>query len=309
MNRKPKVFIVGISGFLGYHLALHLQKDFLVTGACFSNQVFLPDAQIYPISLKSADMLETLVRVQSPDFVINAMAITNREEIEANQKLSDNINIMMAVSLASLANKLRAQIIHLSCAEVYDGYDGNYKEEDNDFSISDPYGKQKIAAESYVRAQTLESTILRVGRVMGIGNPYRPSEFDRIRSLITNGKPVLASRRKTHSYLSVNSFCQAMHLIMTSPFPGKHRLFNLGGASLTDFEFIQGWGMLMNADAKLVKPIQEDSKRNLSMSSELFAKTFPAWKPESDSQLYVNLLKSLTPGIGVKKWQKILQTQ
>ncbi|HEY8278936.1 MAG TPA: sugar nucleotide-binding protein [Bdellovibrionota bacterium] len=306
MKSKPKVFIAGISGLLGNALGWHLRKDFLVSGACFTNQVLIPDTQIFPISLKNTEMLEALVRMQQPDFVINAVGMSDRKEVEAQPKVSDLVNIMLPVSLGILSGRLKAKYINLGCGEVFDGEKGGYKEDDTDFTLHDSVGKQKITALSYVRAQTMESTNLRVGRVLGVGHPHRSSFFDRIRSFASSKKIFEASKRKSRSYISIRSFLNAAETVLKGEFPARHRLFHVGGANMTEFELVESWYNLMGSDPKLVQELQ-DAKRDLTMVSGLMESQYASWKAENKSQLFWNLIQELSPGVGAKKWQKTLQ--
>jgi dTDP-4-dehydrorhamnose reductase len=308
MALKPKVFIVGISGMIGYNLALRLRKNFLVSGACFRNQVWIPGAQVFPVTFKTAEVLEAIIRVQNPDFIIGAAGINDRKEVEEQQKVSDLINIMLPVNLSILASRIRAKYIYLGCSEVFDGHKGNYTEEDNEFTITDAVGKQKITAHSYIRAQTLESTVLRVGRVLGIGHPFRLSFFDRIRFFAAEKKPFEASKQKSRSYISVASLTRAVEQIMANEIPNRHRHFHVGGANITEHELLTSWYQLMGADPKLVSLLQ-DTKRDLSLNCALMQKTYPGWKQETKNELLLSLVEELMPGVGTKKWQKILQTQ
>lgn len=308
MAKKPKVFIVGISGLLGHSLGQHLRKNFLVAGACFRNQVIIPDVQVFPITLKSMEVLEAVLRMQRPDYVISAVGMSDRKEVEEQAKLSDTINIGIPVSMAILSSRLKAKYIFIGCSEVFDGEKGNYVEEDNDFTLTDSVGKQKIAAYSFIRAQTLESTSLRLGRVLGMGHPWRPSFFDRIRVCASNKQPYEASKNKSRSYISTHSFVRAMELVLQGEFPSRHRLFHLGGANTTEHAMVSDWYKLMNRDPKLVQVLEGDFKRDLTLNCGLFEKSFPAWKAESKGQLFSNLIEDMSPAVGVKKWQKTLQT-
>lgn len=305
--RKPKVFIVGISGFLGYHLALHLKKDFLVAGAYFTHKVDIEDVATYPVSFKNIELLDTLVRVQCPDILINAMGINDRKVVDEAAKTADNINVVLAVSLALLAAKMKGQFVQLSCAEVFDGIEGNYKEEDTDFTLDDSFGKQKVTTASYIRAQTLESNILRFGRAVGLGQPYRLSQFDYLRAQVAKGDPITAPKKRIHSYISTHSFAHAVHALITAPVPGKHRLFHLGGPALSEFQLAEGWAQLIGKPTKNIKPPADEYPRNLSLNCEAFAKAYPSWKPETQKELYLNVMRDLCPGVGVKKWEKALQ--
>lgn len=305
--RKPKVFIVGISGFLGYNLALRLRKDFLVSGAYFRHHLNIPGAQTFPVDPKKMDILDPIMRVQSPDIVINALGLTDKKAVETLPKLADTLNILMAVSTSVLANKLHARMIQLSCASIYDGADGNYAEDDLDFSLHDEIAKQKLAAESYIRAQTMESTILRVGRVLGLGHPFHHSEFDRLRIALDGKKALHASQKQVHSYISTASLFGAVEAVLTGKFPGKHRIFNVGGPALTEFDLYQGWAKLVAGGGSQVKPAEDDRKRDHSVQTKNFVAAYPGWKPETKEELYLNLLGELSPGTGTKKWQKTLQ--
>jgi dTDP-4-dehydrorhamnose reductase len=308
IKRKPKVFIIGISGLLGHRLAMHLREKFFVSGAYFGHQTEIPGVQSYPVSYQSLDTLEPLVRIQCPDFTINAIGVTDPKTIAEQEKIAENMNIMMAVSFAVLANKIRAKHIHLSCAKVYDGTDGNYQEDNADFTMHDEFGKQKIAAETYIKTQTLESTILRVGKVMSLGHAYRPSAFDKVRFALAAKKPIEVSAKRKQSHLSGFSFADAVERILSNEIPMKHRTFNLGGAPLSDREFALGWAQLMGLESKLVKdPAEGGAIRDITMDSKQFAEAYPGWKAESREELYLNILKELCPGVGVKKWQKTLQ--
>jgi dTDP-4-dehydrorhamnose reductase len=306
MGARPKVFINGVSGLLGFHLAWHLRHKYLVSGACFRHAVQIPGVQAFPLTLKGMDVLEAVVRAQNPDFIIGAVGINDRKEVEEQPKVSDMVNIMMPVSLAVLAGRLKAKYVTLSCAEVFDGDKGMYKEDDNDFTLTDSVGKQKIAAHSYIRAQTLESTALRVGRVLGIGLPYRPSFFDRIRAGAAEKRPYEASRRKTRSYISVRSLALALERILEGEFPSRHRVLHVGGANMPEFELVRSWYQLMGADPKLVTELQ-DAKRDLSLDSTLLETQYPGWKRETKEGLLMNLLGDLTPAVGPKRWQKLVQ--
>ncbi len=303
---RPKVLIIGVSGLLGYSLALHLRKKFLVAGVCFRNHVLIPDVQVFPLVYKSPEVLEMLVRIQQPDFIICAAGMNDRKEVLEHTKAADLINVLLPVSLSILASRLKAQYLYLSCAEVFEGGKGNYSEEDNDFTLSDAVGKQKITAHSYIRAQTLESTTLRIGRVLGIGQPYRMSFFDRIRFAASSKKPYEASKKKIRSYVSAGSVASAVENVLLGEFPAKHRVFHVGGANMPEHELVESWYRLMNADPKLVG-VLEDLRRDLSLDCTLMKTQFPGWREETKSQLLMNMLSELTPASGAKKWQRTLQ--
>ena len=308
---RPKVLILGISGFLGRSIALRLRENFLVSGTYCRNPIEIPGIQTYPMNLKISNAMESIIENQSPDFTINAFSLTNYEAAASaapSTEGTENPETMIALSLAMIAYRCKAKHIHLSCAEVYSGSKGNYSEDEPEFTTEDPLGKDKIAAESYIRAQTLESTILRVGKVAGIGLPNRPSYFDKMRISLEKGKEFSASEMKSHSFISAKSLGEAIMQVILGEFPMRHRTFNLGGPALNENEFCTTWAKLAGLDAGLVKEPDEGKKRNIAMKSNRFSGLFPNWKQENKAQMYLNLLEELSPSIGTKKWQKTLQT-
>jgi dTDP-4-dehydrorhamnose reductase len=307
MKRKPKVFILGASGFLGRQLAHDLRDEFFISGAAFSHHTVIPETEIFPIDFKKAEILESVIRIYQPDFVVNCLGMMDAKAIEKMPKMADSLNILMAVSTAALTNRLHAQFIQVSCASVYDGTKGEYSEEDNEFALDDEFGKQKLAAESYIRTQTMESTAVRLGKVVGIGNPYRKNFFDHLRLSLENGKELEVSKKHRHSWISSSNFVAAIRSILKGDFPVKHRIFHLGGPKLSEFEFCLEWAKLVGAPTSLLIPKQDDEERDLSLKSSSFEKVYSQWKAESQSQLYLNLLGQLSPGMNLKKWQKTLQ--
>ncbi|WP_218219223.1 hypothetical protein, partial [Pseudomonas sp. FW305-122] len=87
---------------------------YCVVGCYFGNPVYIPDVQIFPTSLKEVTFLENYIRSQSPDILINATGLTDREKVKEQQKLADALNIVLPVSLATLATKVKAKFYQLS---------------------------------------------------------------------------------------------------------------------------------------------------------------------------------------------------
>jgi dTDP-4-dehydrorhamnose reductase len=295
---KPRVLILGISGFLGYSLALHLKKKFSVVGIYFSNPVDIPDVQCFPVNLANLELVEHIMRIQQPQYTIMAAGVNDRDFCREHTKLAENFNIVMPVNFAIAANKIKAKNIHISCADIYESNDGDYKEEDIDFSLDDDYGKHKQASESYVKSQTMECTILRIGRVMGLGHPHRHSHFDKIRLALSNGQNLLASKNIVHSYLSARTFANAMERIISEPIPMKHRTFHIGGCTMSESEFAKTVCQVFKYDEKLVKPPgSEPRPLKYSLNSTHFMETYKGWQPDDKKALFNYLYESMRPGL------------
>ena len=297
-KKKPKVFIMGLSGFLGYHLACKLRDKFTVVGCYFQHPVKIRDVHAFPMSLKdNTDMLERLVAIQAPDFAISAAGISDPKVITENSKLAENINVSLPLAFALMATRNRAKHILLSCADVFDGTTGDYDENSRDFAVTGGLGKMKATASAYVRAQTMEGTILRIGRVLGLGHPFRHSFVDELRARLQSGKTYHADETKIHSYLTTASMTAAIEELLLNPFPpNKQRLFHIGGPTANELEICQILSVAMGLDTRFLKLIPQGESINLSLNSTLMESTFK-WKAESKEQLLNNFLTELKPGL------------
>lgn len=306
-TKKPRVFILGISGLLGNALAWRLRKDFDVTGAYFQHPIQIPDVQTYPINnpATATNLLESLVSILRPNFCIMATGVNDRKLCSENPKITENVNIYLPLSLAVMANKIKAKNIHLSCSDIFDGIVGNYKEKDvTSFSLED-YSKQKISAETFIKAQTMENTTLRLGRVVGLGSPFRYNYFDHIRKNLAAGKNITASPNKLRNFLSLSATCDAIETVLKNPIPSQHRIFHLGGPMMSELELMRLLCVNLGYDLKFIRTPnpKEDKKSNLTIDTSLFRSTYPTWKIETPEELVRSILMGLRPGLKPRQLQ------
>jgi dTDP-4-dehydrorhamnose reductase len=301
---KPKVFIMGLSGFIGYHLARKLREKFTVVGCYFQNAVHIKDVHALPVSLKNdTEMLERMLAIQSPDIAITAVGISDPKIIHDNAKLAENINISLPLAFALATLRCRAKHVFINSADLFDGIAGNYTEDTKDYSTAPGIAKMKVTAEAYIRAQTMEGTTLRVGKVLGLGHQYRPSLVDDLRSKLMGEKIFYADHLKTQSYLSAKSFAEAVEQVLLQPFPpNKQRILHVGGPKATEMEMCQVLSMAMGLNPKFLKPHpgSSETKIDLSMQSKLMESSF-AWKEESREQLINNILDEMKPGLNLPR--------
>jgi dTDP-4-dehydrorhamnose reductase len=296
-TRKPKVFILGLSGNVGYQLALHLREKFTVVGAYFQHEVNIPNVHAFPVSLKNLQMLEALLGVQRPDYCIMATGILDKDFIESNPKGAENINVLLPLTFAVTAQRLKARTLHLSCSEVFDGITGSFTEDDRSFSM-EPFGKSKVTAETYIRAQTMEANIIRFGPLLGLGHSYRPNILDRARIALTSNKALPATPNVIHSYLSYKNLCLGIEQILLAPFPNaKHRTFHFGGVDMSEAECFGMLVELFGGNPDYLK-LEEETRRKARFTLDCTAtEKALGWKREDKTLLLENLRYELRPGL------------
>ena len=305
-KKKARVFILGISGFLGYHLAWRLREKYSVTGAYFSNFITIPDVHTFPMDLMKKEYVDRLVRMLRPDFTIMASGVNDSKRCVDNPKLAEAINTYIPLELAQSAVQHGAKNIHLSCSQVFDGSSKNAKENDKNFS-NQAFGRTKLTGESYIRAQTMENTTVRFGKVLGLSHFRRPSYLDKLRINLAKGKKQMIKEEKTYNFMSVDSFAAAIEAILEKNIPATQRIFHIGGPAMKEIDMNRLLAQALGASPDLVQEhkqaateeefeglLRVNPKRDYSLDTELFQNTY-AWKPETQAELLAAVRSLLIP--------------
>ncbi len=158
MSRSTIIF--GAGGQLGY---------------AFS-QVF-PDAHTAShadIDIADREAVEKLFADIKPTVVINAAAYQSTEKAEYEETLEAyRVNVLGAITLARLAEKYGATLIHVSTDYVFDGESASGFTEASAPRPRNVHGLSKLASEEAVRAYCVNHYIIRTSALFG----PRPHSF------------------------------------------------------------------------------------------------------------------------------------
>lgn len=301
-TKKGRILILGVSGFIGSSLAYYLRHEYSVVGIYFRTPITIPDVHCMPIDLKNKDIIDRYMRMIEPDYSIMAAGFNDLQEIEKNLKMSDAINTYLPLTFAQAAVQSGVKNIHLSCAQVFDGTGTKAGPDEKHFSTMN-FGRAKAAAEGFIRAQTMENTTVRFGKVLGMSHLFRPSSFDMLRSVLALGERYYIYDQKTYDYMSIISFVEAIHKLLQKPFPSNHRIYHFSGVQKSEIEMMKELAQFLNLDPDLVrsqaKSLEEESStyqktRDYTLDSSGFQKEFN-WKPEDIDTLKANLRRQMTP--------------
>lgn len=163
MAKSKKVLILGASGMLGHVLFTELQRDHNVFGTVRSsaNLPFKDDrGLINNVNIEDLSNLENIIKILSPDIVINCIGIIKQLQESKNKIVSIEINSLFPHKLSEICEKYQARVIHFSTDCVFSGNKGNYTEEDL-ADARDTYGLTKYMGEiDYPHALTLRTSII-----------------------------------------------------------------------------------------------------------------------------------------------------
>src|ERR1044072_303410 len=166
-----KVLITGANGLLGQHLTkLLLDKNYQVvaTSRGESRLPFEPSDNYTYHSMDIANAFDTyaVMNREKPDVVVHAAAMTNVDDCELQPEQCERINVQGTAQILTDAETFSSHFIFISTDFVFDGEQGNYKEEDDALPIS-LYGFSKLQAESMVQTSDIPFAIVRTCLVYG----------------------------------------------------------------------------------------------------------------------------------------------
>lgn len=151
-----RVLITGIGGFVGGHLARHLQAtspDVTIHGTVlFRGQAALDNAIVcHALNLNDAQALSELVAAIRPDHVYHlaAQASPRRSFAEPWETLENNIHAQLNLILACLTLNPPPRLLIVSSAEIYGPVQADQLPvtETAPFCPTSPYGVSKVAQD------------------------------------------------------------------------------------------------------------------------------------------------------------------
>jgi len=150
-----KIAIFGIQGQLGRDLELAL-SDFQVIPMLFEE-----------VNVTDSDRVAEAVSSASPDWVINAAAMTHVDKCETEERAAWEVNAQGARYVAAAAAESGARLVHVSTDYVFDGSKtGPYVESDSPRPVN-VYGVTKLAGEWFVQDTVPHHYIVRTSGLYG----------------------------------------------------------------------------------------------------------------------------------------------
>tara|TARA_B110000483_G_scaffold208797_1_gene254671 strand:- start:905 stop:1912 length:1008 start_codon:yes stop_codon:yes gene_type:complete len=146
------IFITGVAGFLGSHLAEHfLKKNYTVTGndtlvgGDMENITHLSKLNFYKTKCEDLNGMTKIMK--GVDVICHTAAYAHEGLSSISPKLVCENNVVGSVSVftAGIRNKVK-RIVYCSSMARYGNIQAPYKE-DQETKPADPYGVSKVAAE------------------------------------------------------------------------------------------------------------------------------------------------------------------
>lgn len=153
--RINTIWITGAHGRLGKTLFRYLDP--------LEMEIIATDKE--EVDITNQDQVNIFVDRNRPKFIINCSGLSKRQECEENPDKAYLLNALGAKHIAIASNRVRANLVHLSTADVFDGETIHpYKEIDRP-NPNTVYGRSKYLGEEFVKDFANRYFIVRVSRL------------------------------------------------------------------------------------------------------------------------------------------------
>jgi dTDP-4-dehydrorhamnose reductase len=201
---KPRLLIIGATGFVGSRWALAAQSQFDVfRGARHA----AGDDQGVAIDITDpASVRATFERVR-PEFVTHLAALSDIDRCQRERELAEQINFFGAVNVAKECARTGARLIYTSTDAVFDGTKHIYYEHDAPTPLN-WYGETKARAERAIGELLPSAAIVRLSLVLGRsalagGNSY----LDKVAGNLAAGNKIVTPTFEFRNPIDVNTLC------------------------------------------------------------------------------------------------------
>jgi len=190
-DAKPKLLLIGASGFIGGWLAELSRGRFDVIEASrgLTDRVAAGNRAI-ALDITDEASVDAVFEQVRPNAVILAAALADVDRCEREPDVAQEINVAGAVCVARQCRRYAARLLYTSTDAVFDGALGGY-DEDAMPTPPNQYGRSKADAEAGIREILPSATIVRYSLVLGFTRtPHANSYLDRLASTLRAGQKI-----------------------------------------------------------------------------------------------------------------------
>ncbi|RPJ74532.1 MAG: SDR family oxidoreductase [Desulfobacteraceae bacterium] len=243
-----KLLVTGASGFLGWHLCVIAQSEWVVHG-CYRSRKLLPKAVCpHPIDLTDYKALKVLFRELRPKAVIHSAGIRDVEFCQTHKSQSHAVNVRASENIAGLCADSGALCLFVSSDLVFDGLKPPYREEDEVCPVN-VYGTHKATAEKQLIRRYPQAVICRLPLIYGPARPFGESFIQPLMRAIKAKAPLTLFSDEFRTPISAGDAAVGLLLALERQ-PG---ILHIGGPQrVSRFEFGRLLAEILDAgDAKI----------------------------------------------------------
>ncbi|MGA1874379.1 MAG: SDR family oxidoreductase [bacterium] len=251
MPSRRKVLITGVSGFLGWNLAVFCRSHVQLWGNYRNHAIRIKGCQTFPLDLTNTPQVKKILADLKPEAIIHTAAISHPDTCEENPEKAYRMNVEGTENLLSRLNP-STRFIYISTDLVFDGRKGWYKEEDpaNPLNV---YAHTKWEAEKRVQDWGGSYAIVRTSLMYGLSNGINNSFLQWMSRNLEAQHPVSLFTDQYRTCLFVRDAAQILYLLCGRRETG---IFHLGGPERTNrYDFGKKLASMFGYPLDLIKPV------------------------------------------------------
>ncbi|REK09847.1 MAG: NAD(P)-dependent oxidoreductase [Planctomycetota bacterium] len=252
-KHRPRLLIVGASGFVGSRLALAARERFDVV--CTGRRP-PGEAGWVEIDITDAASVERAFEQARPRYVALLAAMSNIDRCEVERELAERVNVEGAVNVARACSRHGARLLFTSTDAVFDGTAGIYHEDDPPCPANF-YGETKARAERAVADVLPSAVIVRLSLVLGTsaasgGNSY----LEKVAGNLKAGNPIISPTYEVRNPIDVGTLCTLLTELLLEE--GAAGIFHIGASDkISRYELARAIALRLGGDPALIVPQTE----------------------------------------------------
>ncbi len=211
---------------------------------------------------QNLEEIRDVVEKAEPEVIIHTAALTNADTCETRRSLAYGVNTTGTRYVAECAEKIGAKLVYISTDLVFDGKQGNYREQSPTKPVN-YYGETKFAGEKIVKEIMSDYLIVRVALMYGNGNGTHGCFTDWMRDGLQRKEDVslFTDQYRTPLYVKDASLA-ILELAENAP---SNETYHLGGSErLNRYEFGQKFCQIFDYDPKYLRAVTMDEMKSLA---------------------------------------------
>ena len=255
-----KILILGGSGLVGTILIKKAVQNYSISATYNKNKIDFDNCKPIKLSIKNdANVVHSLIINESPDVVINTIAISNVDFCEEHKSEADFLHVTVIREIVDACKTIDARLIHLSSDWVFDGKKNGYKEND----VTNPinyYGRTRIRAEQIVKKYSDNNVILRPAVIYGWHPNSRFLNF--VINNLRSCKEVQAYNDQYSSPTLVDDLADCIIRIIETNAIGLYH--TVGSSCVNRFEFAKVIAEKFGFDDSLIKSVESSDVKQIA---------------------------------------------
>lgn len=248
-SSRPRLLVIGATGFVGAHVARAGQQHFDVVAG--SRQAG-GEASYVSIDIANADSVRAAFDAVQPTAVILTAALADIDRCEREQDVAERINYHGPRLVAEECRRRGARLVFTSTDAVFDGLLKVYPED----AVPTPvnfYGRTKARAELAIAEILPTAAIVRVSLVLGRGvRPGTNSYVDKLATSFAAGQQVVTPTFEYRNPIDVGTLAAILVDLAGREAAG---IFHVGASDkIVRYELARRIAMALGASPDLVIP-------------------------------------------------------